>query len=33
MSPEQRSREYRAFMEDYLGGLYEPFKEEPQKPL
>ena len=33
MNFENRSREYREFIEDYLENIYSNFKTEPQKPL
>ena len=33
MSFEDRSREYRQFMENYLANIYTQFADEPQKPL
>ena len=33
MNLEQRSREYRDYIESYLKDFYAQFKEEPQKPL
>ena len=33
MNFENRSREYREFMETYLKNLYQQFADEPQKPL
>ena len=30
---EQRSQEYREFIESYLKGIYEKFADQPQKPL
>lgn len=33
MNNEQRSAQYRAFIEDYLKNIYQEFKDEPQKSL
>lgn len=33
MSNEQRSHEYRAYIEEYLKGFYQQFHNEPQRPL
>ena len=33
MNFEDRSREYRQFMENYLANIYTQFADEPQKPL
>ena len=33
MKNEERSAQYRAFIEDYLKNIYQEFKEEPQKSL
>lgn len=33
MNNEQRSAQYRAFIEDYLRNIYQEFKDEPQKSL
>ena len=33
MSFEQRSREYREYIEQYLKGIYPQFDGEPQQPL
>lgn len=33
MNFEERSREYRDFMEGYLADIYKRFEKEPQKPL
>lgn len=33
MNFEDRSREYREYIEQYLDGLYKRFPEEPQRPL
>ena len=33
MNFEQRSREYREYIEHYLRGFYDQFQQEPQKPL
>jgi len=33
MNFDDRSREYREFIEQYLKGIYEPFREEPQQEL
>ena len=33
MNFEDRSREYRQFMENYLANIYTQFSDEPQKPL
>ena len=33
MNLEERSREYREYIEDYLKDYYGQFQEEPQKPL
>ena len=33
MTFEQRSREYREFVEDYLKNIYPPFRQEPQAAL
>ena len=33
MSLDSRSREYRAYIEEYLGSLYDEFRDQPQKNL
>ncbi len=33
MNFENRSREYRKFMEDYLAGINQKYQDQPQKPL